>query len=354
MGSLITTSQTSSPHARRSRSTAQVMLWVMIATLPGLAVQTAYFGWGNLINVVLCILVAMGSEALVLALRKRPVGFYLKDNTAAVTGLLLGLALPPLAPWWVSVVAVVAAIVMAKQLYGGLGSNPFNPAMVGYALVLVSFPVAMTTNWAAPAGLWQSAPDLGATLHSIFAGGQTAIDGYTMATPLDVYKHEIGSHVAAEVWQNPTFGTGVARGWEWVNAAFLLGGIGLVALRIITWHIPVSVLGALAVMSLALGSNPDVTAPLSLHLLAGATMLGAFFIATDPVSAATSHQGKLIYGAGIGVLLYLIRTWGNYPDAVAFAVLLMNFAAPFIDHYTQPRTYGHRKARRGIASKGAD
>ncbi len=352
MGSVIATSRTSSPHARRARSTSQVMLWVMVATLPGLAMQTVYFGWGNLINVVLCVLLAVGAEAMVLALRKRPLTFYLKDNTAAVTGLLLGLALPPLAPWWVSAMAVVTAIVLAKQLYGGLGSNPFNPAMVGYALVLVSFPLAMTTNWAAPAGLWQAAPDLSATVQSIFGGGQTAVDAFTMATPLDVYKHEITSHVASEVWQNPTFGTGIAKGWEWVNVAFLSGGIGLIVLRIITWHIPVSMLAALTVMSLAFGSNPDVTTPLSLHMLAGATMLGAFFIATDPVSAATSHQGKLIYGAGIGVLLYLIRTWGNYPDAVAFAVLLMNFAAPFIDHYTQPRTYGHRKARRGIASKG--
>lgn len=352
MATVIATSQTSSPHARKARSTAQVMLWVILATLPGLAVQTVFFGWGNLINVILCVLLAIGSEAAILALRKRPVAFYLKDNTAAVTGLLLGLALPPLVPWWVSVVAVVTAIILAKQLYGGLGSNPFNPAMVGYALVLVSFPVAMTTNWAAPAGLWDSAPSLGATLHTIFNGDQTAVDGFTMATPLDVYKHQISSHIAAEVWQNPAFGTGIAKGWEWVNVAFLLGGIGLMALRIITWHIPVSLLAALALMSLALGSNADVTTPLSLHLLAGATMLGAFFIATDPVSAATSHQGKLIYGAGIGILLYLIRTWGNYPDAVAFAVLLMNFAAPFIDHFTQPRTHGHRRARRGLASKG--
>lgn len=329
------------------------MLWVMLATLPGLIVQTIFFGWGNLINVAWCIALAIGAEAAVLRLRQRPLKFYLSDNTAALTGLLLGLALPPFTPWWVSAVAVIAAIVMAKQLYGGLGSNPFNPAMVGYALVLISFPVAMTTNWAAPAGLFQGAPGFLETLGLIAAGKQTAIDAYTMATPLDVYKHDIGALVAEEVRQHPSFGTGVAKGWEWVNLAFLAGGLVLLYLKIITWHIPVSVLAALVVMSLAFGSNQDLYAPLSLHLLAGATMLGAFFIATDPVSAATSHQGKLIYGAGIGLLLYVIRTWGSYPDAVAFAVLLMNFAVPFIDHYTPPRTYGHRKARRGIASKSA-
>lgn len=342
--------QRTSPHARHARPTSRVMLLVIVAALPGLAAQTLFFGWGNLINVVWCVTLALGAEAGVLTLRRKPVAFFLRDNTAAVTGLLIGLSLPQFAPWWVSAVAVISAIVMAKQLYGGLGANPFNPAMVGYALVLVSFPVAMTTNWAEAGMLW-NAPGFGETLHIIFTGQQTTIDAYTMATPLDEYKHKIATHTAAEVLQHPTFGARVARGWEWVNGAFLLGGLALVALRIITWHIPVSLLAALGLMSLAFGSNADQYAPLSMHLLAGGTMLGAFFIATDPVSAATSRQGKLIYGACIGVLIYLIRTWGNYPDAVAFSVLLMNFAAPFIDHYTPPRTFGHHKSRRGVPGK---
>ncbi|MCK7543304.1 electron transport complex subunit RsxD [Marinobacter bryozoorum] len=342
--------QQSSPHAHGARPTSRVMLIVILATLPGLLAQTWFFGWGNLINVVWCVLLALGAEAAMLKLRHKPVAFFLRDNTAAVTGLLLGLSLPQFAPWWVSAVAVISAIVLAKQLYGGLGANPFNPAMVGYALVLVSFPVAMTTNWAGAVTL-PDAPGFGETLSTIFGGPQAGIDGWTMATPLDEYKHKVASHTAIEVLQHPTFGAGVAKGWEWVNGAFLLGGLALVALRIITWHTPVSLLAALGLMSLAFGSNPDQYAPLSLHLLAGGTMLGAFFIATDPVSAATSHQGKLIYGAGIGVLIYTIRSWGNYPDAVAFSVLLMNFAVPFIDHYTPPRTYGHHKPRRGIPGK---
>ena len=343
--------QQSSPHARNARPTSRVMLWVILAALPGLLAQTVFFGWGNLINVVWCMAVALASEAAILKLRKKPVAFFLKDNTAAVTGLLLGLSLPQFAPWWVSGIAVITAIVIAKQLYGGLGANPFNPAMVGYALVLISFPVAMTTNWAEAAVLGQGAPGFGETLARIFSSAQTTIDGWTMATPLDEYKHKIATHTAAEVLAHPTFGDGVAKGWEWVNAAFLAGGLLLVALRIITWHIPVSFLAGLTLMSLAFGNNADQYAPLSLHLLAGGTMLGAFFIATDPVSAATSHQGKLIYGAGIGVLVYIIRAWGNYPDAVAFSVLLMNFAVPFIDHYTPPRTYGHHKPRRGIPGR---
>lgn len=344
--------QQSSPHTHRARPTSRVMLWVILAALPGLAAQTLFFGWGNLINVLWCMALAVATEAAVLRLRGKPVGFFIRDNTAAVTGLLLGLALPPYAPWWVSAVAVISAIVLAKQLYGGLGANPFNPAMVGYGLVLISFPVAMTTNWAEAGMLW-NAPGFAETLRAIASAQQTVVDGWTMATPLDHYKHQAPTQTAAEILTHPAFGDGFARGWEWVNGAFLAGGLLLVALRIISWHIPVAVLAGLAAMSLAFGTNADQYAPLTLHLLAGGTMLGAFFIATDPVSAATSHHGKLIYGAGIGVLIYLIRTWGNYPDAVAFAVLLMNFAVPFIDYYTPPRTFGHHKPRRGLPGKEA-
>jgi len=340
----------SSPHTHAAPRTGRVMQWVILATLPGLLAQTLWFGWGNLINVLWCVLVAVTAEALVLKLRKRPVRFYLSDYTAVVTGLLLGLSLPPLLPWWISMVAVLSAILMAKHLYGGLGYNPFNPAMVGYAVVLISFPVAMTTTWATPLSLLDNPLSLADTLKQIFVGAGPAIDGFTMATPLDIYKHEIGAQIATVVTQNPAFGEFVAEGWEWVNLGFLAGGLFLLWKRIITWHIPVSFLAALSLMALLFGWDPDQAVPLSLHLLAGATMLGAFFIATDPVSAATSNQGKLVYGAGIGIILYLIRAWGAYPDAVAFAVLLMNFAVPFIDYYTPPRTFGHQKARRGVSS----
>lgn len=335
----------SSPHAQGPRRTPSIMGWVVLAALPGLAAQTWFFGWGNLINVIWCVGLALGFESLMLRLRNRPIGFYLNDGSAVVTGLLLGLALPPLLPWWASMTAVGVAIILAKQLYGGLGYNPFNPAMVGYALALISFPVAMTVNWPAPATLQEQPVGFLDALSTIFAGASAGPDGWTMATPLDVYKNEIGASLAETVTQAPIFGDWIARGWEWVNLAFLAGGLVLIYQRIITWHIPAGVLGGLGILSLALGWDADQQVPLSLHLLAGGTMLGAFFIATDPVSAATSNRGKLVFGLGIGAFIYLIRTWGAYPDAVAFAVLLMNFAAPFIDYYTKPRTYGHGKAR---------
>lgn len=342
----------SSPFAHGPQRTDRVMQWLILATLPGLLAQTVFFGWGNLINVLWCSALAVTAEGAVLWLRRRPLTFYLGDWSAVVTGWLLGLSLPPLAPWWVSLAAVLAAIILAKQLYGGLGFNPFNPAMVGYALVLVSFPVAMTTNWPTPDSFLHHPLNPWQTLQQIFGSRSgvagAGVDAITMATPLDVYKHQIGVHLSQTILQNRVFGHFVAYGWEWVNGGFLLGGLILLYRRIISWHIPVAFLGALILLSAAIGWDPDRATPLSLHLLAGGTMLGAFFIATDPVTAATSYTGKLIYGAGIGVFLYLIRSYGTYPDAVAFAVLLMNFAAPLIDYYTRPRAYGQKTTRRNV------
>ncbi|MCP5206375.1 MAG: electron transport complex subunit RsxD [Hahellaceae bacterium] len=337
----------SSPHARGKNSTKSVMQQVALATMPGFLALFYFFGWGVFINIIWCVLLAVTAETAVLLLRKRPLSFYLSDYSAVVTGILLGLALPPFAPWWVSAIATLFAIIVAKQLYGGMGMNPFNPAMVGYALVLISFPVAMTTNWSNPVNPTGTA-DFLTHLQWIFGFGSNAIDVFTAATPLDIYKHEIAASTEAVVRQSPAFGSFISYGWEWVNIGFLLGGLYLVLRKIISWHTPVALLVSLSILSLALGWDADQVTPLSIHLLSGGTMLGAFFIATDPVTGPSSPRGKLIFGAGIGVLIYIIRTYGNYPDAVAFAVLLMNFAAPFIDYYTQPRTYGHSRSKRGF------
>ncbi len=340
----------SSPHLKGPQRTSNMMRWVIVLTLPGLIAQTLFFGWGNLINVVWCSLVALGCEALVLLLRKKPLGFYLKDYSALVTAVLLGLALPPYAPWWIAFIATAFAIVFAKHLYGGMGYNPFNPAMAGYALVLISFPVAMTTNWAVPLTMLEHSNGFIDTFNIIFE--QTRLpDGFTGATPLDTYKHEIAHSTAEALRERAIFGEWIALGWEWVNLGFLAGGLILLALKIIPWQTPVGVLAGIAIPALVIGWDADLYTPLSVHLLAGATMLGAFFIATDPVSSSTTPLGRLLYGLGIGLLTYIIRSFGGYPDAIAFAVLLMNFAAPLIDVYTQPRTYGYADAKRGPKSK---
>ncbi len=322
------------------------MLLVMLATLPGLTMLTYFFGWGNLINVVWACIVALISESLVLKLRHRPLGFYLRDHSALVTGLLLGLALPPFAPWWLTMIAVSFAIIVAKHLYGGLGNNLFNPAMIGYALVLIAFPVEMT-SWLAPRALASASGEMAGfldTVQIIFSVGTApAADAITMATPLDAFKHK-GDLSTEQLWSTQAiFSAQSWPAWQFISLAYLLGGFYLLYRKVFTWHAPISMLLSVAIISTAFWLYaPDSYASPELHLLGGATILGAFFIITDPVTSATSIKGKLIYGTLTGFLIYAIRTWGNYPDAVAFSVLLMNFAAPFIDIYTQPRTYGHQ------------
>jgi len=338
---------TSSPHLTQAGSTAHIMRLVILATIPALAVMTWFFGWGNLINILWASIVALACEAILLKIRNRPLA-QLADSSALLTAVLIGLALPSTAPWWLTLIATSFAIVIAKQLYGGLGQNPFNPAMVGYALALIAFPVEMT-SWMAPRTLLeegQSVPTLMQSFASIFGfiglGADQIADAVTMATPLDSFKHK-GDLIAADVWRmEPTL---TARGWiawQLISAGYLIGGVYLVYRRVFTWHAPLSMLLSLAIISLIFWLiDPNEYASPQLHLLGGATMLGAFFIVTDPVTSSTSLKGKVVFGCGVGILIYLIRTWGSYPDGVAFSVLLMNFAAPLIDHFFQPRTYGH-------------
>lgn len=332
-----------SPHALGKISTRWVMQQVMLASLPGIAALTFFFGVGILVNIAVGMLLALAFESLALLMRKRPLGFYLGDCSALVTALLLGIALPPYSPWWLLAVGVGSAILLAKHLYGGMGYNPFNPAMVGYVVLLISFPVQMT-SWAPPRTAGE-VPGLLQALQACFL--PAAYDGLTMATPLDVLKQN-SSLLVEDLWaQNPQFGRWGGLGWEWANLGFLAGGLWLLYQRVFTWHAPVAMLASLAVMAALFydgGSSASGGSPL-FHLLSGATVLGAFFIVTDPVTSAVSVRGRLIYGALIGLLVYLIRVYGNYPDAVAFAVLIMNLAAPFIDQYTQPRTYGHGHKR---------
>jgi electron transport complex protein RnfD len=324
------------------------MTQVVLATLPAILAMTWYFGWGTLINIALAVVVALISEAIVLKLRKRPFAFYLKDGSAIVTALLLALALPAFAPWWLTTVGVAFAIIVAKHMYGGMGYNPFNPAMIAYALLLVSFPVDMT-QWSFPNHAFVLS--FGDTFNHIF-GIAVAHDGLTSATPLDAIKHSSGQTIQELFSTSAALQNDTLSAYQVISGAFLLGGIYLLARKVYTWHAPVGMLAGIAVIATLFNIiDADSYAPASFHLLTGATMLGAFFIITDPVTSATSTKGRLIFGIGVGLLVYIIRTFGNYPDAVAFAVLLMNFAAPFLDQYTQPRTYGHRKARSGLAKK---
>lgn len=349
-----------SPHAHKNINTSVLMLEVCLAGLPGVLMLCVFFGAGILINLLAALALALAFEAAALYLRGRPIKTFLMDGSALVTGFLLGIALPPTTPWWMLAIGVFSAIVIAKHLYGGLGQNPFNPAMVGYVVLLISFPIEMT-RWLPPESI--ATDNLlhsfsGAFFNFLGHPGLTPeyipdIDAYTAATGLDALKTARGQSLspaeALEIYPGLA-GYGdmiVSRGWFWSNLCFLLGGLYLLWRKHISWHIPVSFLGTLALCA-AIGATFDpMTGSIGFHLFSGATMLGAFFIATDPVSAATSVRGKLIYGAGIGLITHIIRVLGGYPDAVAFAVLLMNICAPTLDYFTRPRTYGHQRAKKG-------
>lgn len=337
----------SSPHVHGPGAVSKVMHQVSLALVPALAAYTWLFGWGVVLNVLIAAAVALVSEALVLKLRNRPVANTLADGSALVTALLLAIALPPLAPWWLTTVGVAFAIILAKQLYGGLGYNPFNPAMIGYVVLLISFPLEMT-SWLAPGELREGSLSFAGAVSYVFSGslpGTAELDSLTMATPLDTMKTQLGMELTLdEIKASAVFGKLGGSGWEVVNGLILLGGLYLLFRRIISWHVPVAMLGSLF---LAAGVfhllNPDHYPGPLFHLFSGGAMLGAFFIATDPVSGATSDKGRLWFGAGVGILTFIIRTWGGYPDGIAFSVLLMNMAAPTIDYYTQPRVFGHKR-----------
>jgi Na+-translocating ferredoxin:NAD+ oxidoreductase subunit D len=323
------------------------MRQVLYALVPAVAVYTWFFGSGLIINFLLAAAAALLTEAAVLLLRRRSPRRSLLDGSAFVSAALLSFAIPPLVPWWIPAVGGFVAIALAKQLYGGLGKNPFNPAMVAYVLLLVSFPVEMT-QWIPPRMGDLDYQHLGfvGTLGYSLGGALPAdvtLDALTRATPLDTVKEGLREMRGfAQLRAGSLFGDFGGRGWEWVNNMIGLGGLYLLYAGVIRWHIPVAMLGGLLVPATLLSLiDPSRYPSPGFHLFSGAAMLGAFFIATDPVSAAASDRGRLFYGAGIGLLTYAIRTWGGYPDGLAFAVLLMNAAVPLIDRYTRPRIYGH-------------
>ena len=332
------------PHLPAQTSVAKVMLQVLLALVPGIIAHAWFFGPGILVQVVLATVFAISFEFVMLRMRGRPLKPFINDYSAVVTAVLFALCIPPLAPWWVSFIAMLFAIGFAKHLDGGLGQNVFNPAMVGYVVVLISFPQAMT-SWLPPVSLAENGAGFIDSLGIIFSGRVPLAGGWdaiTQATPLDTLKTGVeAGRMVPEIRNSPLFGDYGGRGWEWIANWFALGGFFLLYKRVISWQVPVALIGSVLLLSLPFWlADPDSNPfPLE-HVFSGAIVLAAFFIATDPVSGCVSNRGRLIFGAGVGIITLAIRRWGGYPDGVAFAVLLMNMAAPLIDRYTRPRMYG--------------
>lgn len=339
----------SSPFVASSRSVQSVMLSVIYALLPGIILYVLFYGWGVLINIVLAVVSGLFFEWVMLLLRKRPVSVFLFDGSAVLSAILLALALPPMLAWWIPVLGSFFAIVGAKHLYGGLGYNLFNPAMLAYAILLISFPLDLSV-WSAPLLLIEQPLELmQAISYSLYGQLPAGIsfDALSSATPLDHIRNELSrGHSLGQLHSAAMFGWVAGLHMEWVNTGFLLGGIWLIYRNIISWHIPLSVLLALVGMaSIFYLIDSHRYADPALHLWAGATIMGAFFIATDPVTASTTPRGKIVYGVGIGILIYAIRAWGSYPDGVAFAVLLMGLTVPLLDHFTVPEVFGAKEKK---------
>lgn len=349
-----------SPHAHAPVSIGKVMGTVLIALMPATLFGFWLYGWAAINLWAVSLIAAILGEAFVLRLQQRAVRPALMDGSGILTAWLLALSLPPHAPWWIAVLGSLFAVIIGKQIFGGLGQNVFNPAMAARVMLLISFPLEMTT-WVAPAPLGSAhAPGIIESLRITFLS--QPLDGMTSASLLGHVKTEftrgvgldqslIGHYAPLEaLWGSRAGSLG-----ETAAVLLLLGGLFLIARRIITWHAPVAMLLGVAVPALVFNliDGNHYAGPL-VHLLSGGLMLGAFFIVTDPVTSPNTALGQFIFGFGCGLLTWIIRTWGGYPEGVAFAVLLMNAATPLIDQYVKPRIYG--RDRKGVslsANKGS-
>jgi electron transport complex protein RnfD len=334
----------SGPHVTAARSINHIMRKVIVALLPSAGFGVLLFGWPALYLCVTTVMAAMLCEALCLKLKGTAALPALRDGSAILTGLLVAMTLPPWAPWWIGAVGSAIAIVLGKQVYGGLGQNLFNPAMLARVALLISFPIEMTA-WVDIKPLLTGPGPVDSL--AITFSGSALTDGVTGATTLGAVKtgfsqsgtlpgllDDYSSFPAFIGWERGSLG-------ETSSLLLLLGGIWLVRQGIIQWVIPLALLGTLAMLSLLFHLidsehylNPWV------HLNSGAVMLVAFFIATDYVTSPNTPFGQLVFGIGCGVLIFVIRSWGSYPEGTGFAVLLMNAATPLIDHYIRPRIYG--------------
>lgn len=334
------------PHTTTSNSPGRIMTLVMLALAPATLYGFWLYGWPSVYLWLITVASAMLGEVFCLRLLNRAARPVLFDGSAMLTGWLLAVSLPPWAPWWIGVFGGLFATMLGKQAFGGLGQNLFNPAMVARVALLISFPVQMTA-WIAPLPMFSlGAPGPVEGLLILLRGFPPSLDAMTSATTLGFAKTELsrGIDLFASAVNAPALSlSGSRAGSLGETAAWLIaaGGMAMMALRIIRWHIPVAMLAGIAIPAAILHAvDPARYLDMGAHLLSGGAMLGAFFIATDYVTSPNAPRGQLIFGFGCGVLTYVIRTWAGYPEGVAFAVLLMNSMTPIIDTYFKPRIYG--------------
>lgn len=334
------------PHTTTSNSPGRIMALVMLALAPATLYGFWLYGWPAFYLWLITVAAAMFGEAFCLRLMNREALPVLHDGSAILTGWLLAVSLPPWAPWWIGVFGGLFATTLGKQAFGGIGQNLFNPAMVARVALLISFPVQMTA-WVAPLPLFSvGAPGPIEGLLIVLRGVPPAFDAVTSATMLGFAKTELSRGISLfdSLQHAPALSfIGSRPGSLGETAAWLIaaGGVAMMFLRIISWHIPLAMLAGIALPAAILHAvDPARYLDMGAHVLSGGAMLGAFFIATDYVTSPNAPRGQLIFGFGCGLLTWVIRTWAGYPEGVAFAVLLMNSLTPIIDTYFKPRIYG--------------
>jgi len=306
-----------------SPSIQRIMLIVCLALTPGILVSIFVFGSGVCTNLLLSLVFGLILELAFHALAGRSIKDFPFDDSGAVMAIIFALSLPPSLPWWILLIGISFSITIGKYAYGGTGNNLFNPAMVGLAALLVGFPMEMNQ--------WQMILNVPVSM----------VDAQSAATPLDSLQTSLRlSHTLSEAQGSGISGYFGAKGYEWLNLAFLCGGLLLIYKKIIHWHTPVGVLSGLFLITFFFHLiDADHYSGISFNLFGGSTMLCAFFVATDPVTSPITAKGRFIFGLLIGMIIYSIRTWGSYPEGVAFAVLMMNATVPLLDHYFKPQRF---------------
>ncbi len=321
---------TFSPHDRHPDTTNKVMMAVIIAMLPIIANSIWYYGYYAVKGYLLTALFCVGFEYLFDKISGRPIA--IKDNSALLTGLLLAMNMPAAAPWWTMLVGSFVAIIVSKQVYGGLGQNPFNPALVARVFLLIAWPVEMTA-WVKPSPI----------IHGFL------FDTVSSATPLGLLKSDLIAHghvVTANLATYTDQLIGNVSGCMGGDGAIfvLIGGLFMMNRKVISWHIPVSFLGTLFVFTGIIWLiNPQRTIDPFLHIISGGAMLAAFFMATDYVTSPVIKRAQIVFGIGCGLIAGIIRVYGSYPEGTGFAVLIMNAFVPLLDKYLRPLSFGEVK-----------
>ncbi|MEA2103950.1 MAG: RnfABCDGE type electron transport complex subunit D [Candidatus Cloacimonadota bacterium] len=348
-----------SPHFHE-KIDVKIVMWSVVGTLfPALIAAYIFFGWYSIFLTALGVITAVATEALIQHFRKVPIT--ISDGSAVITGLLLSFNLPPNAPWWLPVLGSVFAISIGKQVFGGLGYNPVNPALLGRAFLMASWPVQMTTGWASKLAK-ASVVTVSGLKNSLIAGsGNESLQNLiTSATPLNLAQQirgDIADGVGGEAYRtifDNLSSLDYIKSLFWGNvggcigevsaAALIIGAAYLVYKHYIEWRIPVSYIGTVIVFSWMLGGIDGLfSGPILFHVFSGGLILGAFFMATDMVTSPVTKNGRIYFGLGCGILTVVIRLWGGYPEGVSYSILIMNLAVPLLDKITPQKTFGYRK-----------